>query len=125
MKGALSQTPHFYWEGEGSNPYFGILGLAEYLVVTSDSVNMVSEAFATGKPVYVVPMRGGSAKFERFHRGAREAGLTRPFTGPLERYSYAPPSDLSAVTERVGRLLGRGRPAAGAGDPPPGGFDFP
>src|SRR3546814_3642619 len=35
-----------------SNPNFGILGLADHVIVTGDSVNMVSEAASTGKPVH-------------------------------------------------------------------------
>ena len=71
--------PAFIWDGSGDNPYFAMLGLADAIIVTADSVNMVSEAAATGKPVHVVPLEGGSAKFARFHRAMEEAGITRPF----------------------------------------------
>ena len=67
LKDALTNVPHDIWNGNGENPYFGILGLADFLIVTCDSVNMVSEAASTGKPVYVADLPGGSAKFERFH----------------------------------------------------------
>ena len=40
------------------NPYFGILGLSSSLVVTADSVSMLSEACATGKPVYMAELGG-------------------------------------------------------------------
>ena len=56
--------PHYLWDGEGENPYFGLLGLADFLVVTCDSVNMVSEAASTGKPVYVADLPGGRAYAE-------------------------------------------------------------
>lgn len=35
------------------NPYFGFLGLADALVVTADSVSMMTEACSTGRPVYL------------------------------------------------------------------------
>lgn len=107
LNAALGDVHHFYWNGEGANPYFGILGLAEFLVVTCDSVNMVSEALATAKPVYIAALRGGTPKFDRFHRTLREAGLTRAFEGTLERYSYAPPNDMHVAVERIRALLGR------------------
>ena len=44
--------------GDSSNPYFGILALSEALVVTADSVSMLSEACATGKPVYMADLAG-------------------------------------------------------------------
>jgi mitochondrial fission protein ELM1 len=75
------------------------------LLVTADSVSMVSEAAATGKPVHVVELAsnrwGGDAKFVRFHAMMREAGITRPFAGRIESWSYPPRDD----TARAGALL--------------------
>ena len=105
LKTELAAVPHYLWDGLGENPYFGLLGLADFIVVTSDSVNMVSESASTGKPVYVVDLPGGSAKFERFHRALRADGVTRVFAGKLEPYSYAPLDDVGAVAARVQALL--------------------
>jgi mitochondrial fission protein ELM1 len=105
LREALKNDPHFLWDGSGDNPYFGLLALADFLVVTADSVNMVSEAVATGKPVYVADLKGGSAKFRRFHRLMREKNYTRPFTGELVPYYYSPPDDLAEVVARVHKLL--------------------
>jgi mitochondrial fission protein ELM1 len=105
LKSELAETPHYLWDGEGDNPYFGLLGLADFLVVTCDSVNMVSEAASTGKPVYVADLPGGSAKFARFHQALRNEGVTRPFTGTLTPYSYEPLADVALVAGRVKALL--------------------
>ncbi|MDQ3038648.1 MAG: mitochondrial fission ELM1 family protein [Pseudomonadota bacterium] len=47
--------PGVRWRGEhdGANPYAGLLGHADRIVCTPDSVNMLSEAAATLAPVYV------------------------------------------------------------------------
>jgi mitochondrial fission protein ELM1 len=105
LRDELAQVPHFLWEGQGDNPYFGILGLADFLLVTCDSVNMVSEAASTGKPVYVVDLPGNSQKFARFHRAIRDDGVTRPFAGKLDAYSYVPLDDMAMVTARVKALF--------------------
>ena len=78
------------WSGEGENPYFAMLGLADYILVTSDSASMVSEACATGKPVHIIDLEGGNERFTKFHDGLRNEGITRPFTGALEDWSYSP-----------------------------------
>ena len=96
----------FIWSGGGDNPYFGLLALADAFIVTADSVNMVSEAAATGKPVYIAELEGGSAKFARFHAAMREAGVTRPFTGTIERWSYAPPDDTAHAGAEIARRFG-------------------
>jgi mitochondrial fission protein ELM1 len=52
-------VPHdlYTWRpNDADNPYFGILGLSASLVVTADSVSMLSEACATGKPVYMAEL---------------------------------------------------------------------
>lgn len=94
------------WDGKGENPYFGILGLADSLIVTGDSVNMVSEAASTGKPVHVVDLKGGSAKFSRFHSSLRNAGITRPFTGTLEHWDYEPLAETQRIAAEIRRRLG-------------------
>jgi len=93
------------WAGTGDNPYFGMLGLADFIVVTGDSVNMVSEACATGKPVYVFQLEGGSRKFSRFHAAFEEQGITRPFAGQLETWHYSPPDDVAKAAAAVRKLI--------------------
>ena len=97
----LADVPGWVWTGEGENPYLGFLGLADAIVVTSDSVNMVSEACATGKPVMVATVEIETGRLAAFHDRLRDAGLTRPFTGELEVYNYEPLNE----TARVGELL--------------------
>ena len=103
---ALAGTAAEIWNGVGENPYFAFLGLADAIVVTCDSVSMTSEACSTGKPVYVVELVGGSRKFQEFHEGLRADGLTRPFTGVLDHWSYAPLRDTEEVATEVRRCLG-------------------
>src|SRR5438270_903664 len=69
------------WEGSGDNPYYAYLAVADALLVTADSVSMVSEAVATGKPVHVAELAGGDAKFARFaHAGSKAGPMLRPTT---------------------------------------------
>ena len=78
LRGSLTGTPWWFWDGRGDNPYLGLLALADAIVVTADSVSMVSEACSTGKPVYIAELEGGSAKFDRFHAHLRDRGMTPP-----------------------------------------------
>jgi mitochondrial fission protein ELM1 len=100
---SLAGLPATLWDGTGENPYFGLLGLADAIIVTADSVNMVTEACSTGKPVLVADLPGGSRKFDAFHRAMRADGLTRPFTGHLERWDYTPPDDTAQVAAEAWR----------------------
>lgn len=57
------------------NPYFGFLALAEEIVVTGDSIAMLSEALATGLPVRAFDL--GTGKLAMRRRGAA--------TGPCDQ----------------------------------------
>ncbi len=105
LRKALTGVPAVIWNGSGDNPYFAYLGLADHIVVTADSVSMVSEACSTGKPVYVVELEGGSPKFARFHEGLRADGITREFTGVLADWTYAPLDDTETAAAEVRRRL--------------------
>ncbi len=103
----LAKTGAEIWDFEGPNPYFGYLGIADTIVVTCDSATMVSEACATGKPVYVVDLEGGSRKFNDFHAGLRQAGYTRRFEGGLESWTYPALDETGEVAKEVLARLAR------------------
>jgi len=105
LRERLAGLPAFVWDGSGDNPYFGLLGLADAVVATADSVSMVSEAAATGKPVHIVDLDGGSAKFARFHAAMRAAGITRPFAGAIESWRYTPLDDTARAAAEIRRRL--------------------
>ncbi len=95
-----------FWDGEGENPYFGYLSLADHVVVTADSVNMVTEAAATGKPVHIFDLPGASAKFRRFHEQMRATGITRPMNGRLDSWHYTPLAEADRCAAEARRRLG-------------------
>lgn len=101
LKQRLRDLPCVIWDGRGENPYLGFLGLADHIVVTCDSVNMATEACATGKPVHVVHLSGGSRRFQDFHNALESAGITRPFTGALDNWSYEPLLETPRVAAEI------------------------
>lgn len=101
VRDRLSGLPAAIWDGIGDNPYFAYLGLADAFLVTADSISMISEAASTGKPVHILGLDGGNAKFARFHQQMQQAGITRPFAGRIESWSYPIPDD----TARAGAAL--------------------
>ncbi len=107
LREKLKGLPAFVWDGSGDNPYFGMLAAADVILVTVDSVSMVSEAASTGKPVHVIDLEGGSKKFARFHQAMRDAGMTRPFTGAIETWTYTPLDDTARAAAEIRRRVGK------------------
>lgn len=96
----------FLWNGTGDNPYFGMLAWADHILVTEDSVSMVSDAGTTGKPVQIIALDGGKARLGRFHEHMRARGVTRPFDGKLESWTYPRLNDAENVAAAISGRLG-------------------
>ncbi len=106
LEQALAGKDAYIWDGTGDNPYFGLLGWADYILVTADSSSMLSEAASTGKPVYMIGLEGGSPKFERLHENLKRHGAVRVFSGKLEEpWSYTPFKDAAEIAERIADSL--------------------
>jgi len=68
----------YRWGESGPNPYIGMLAHADTLIVTGDSVSMLSEACAAPGNVYVyVPTAFSGAKHRRFHEELFALGAAR------------------------------------------------
>ena len=101
---------HVVWNSGDPNPYLAALAVADFVVVTADSVSMASEATATGKPIFIqeVGVRPTAFRQRRFQRGFAEEGITRPFKGRLEEWKYRLPDDAARVAEVIRERLNLG-----------------
>ncbi len=106
----------FFWDGSGENPYAAMLALADALLVTGDSANMVGEATATGAPVHVFePSGGGSRKLGGFIEALVTRGAVRRWAGRIESFGYPPIDSSIEIAEEIKRrfaLRRQARPAA-------------
>ena len=80
LESCIDVPSHVYrWRPEDpDNPYFGMLALADKLIVTADSIAMLSEACSTGKPVFMFDlggMRDGVATARDFRWGGFFYGI--------------------------------------------------
>lgn len=107
LKAAFADNPHvFLHDGEGENPYLGILATADHLMITDDSVNMLSEGYSTGKPITLLPFAGHkNTKPARFAARLIGEGVARPFALPLMSWRYPVVNEMNRVVEAVRRVL--------------------
>ncbi len=106
LEAAVGPQGGWVWDMAGENPYFGLLALADAIVVTEDSVSMVSEAVATSAPVLLAGLPGRSRRIRLFTRLLQEDGRVRPFAGRLEMWPVAPLDDTGEAGQDVRRRLG-------------------
>ncbi len=110
----VAETGGFLWDGTGDNPYVAMLALADAVVVTSDSANMVSEAVSTGAPVLLFDLPNTYIRHRRMFAGLAMAGALRPFTGRLEALAYKPIDATPVIAAALARSYAAFRAAHGA-----------
>ena len=64
-------------EGDGPNPYAGVIAWADRLVVTPDSANLISEATATRAPLWIAVPRYNRGRIRHLVAKAIDSGRAR------------------------------------------------
>lgn len=104
---AKGDAAAWVWDRTGDNPYVGVLALSDRLVVTGDSVSMVSEALATPHHVEIFASRL-RRRHEGFLQKLIDRGLVRWFDGKDVEMPVRPSLDATrdaavAVREMIAR----------------------
>lgn len=99
------------WDRTGPSPYIEALSGSSHILVTEDSISMISEACSTGKPVMILPIskKRQSVRFDRFFRTIYEKDVARKWSGSLETWSAKPLNDLKNVTEKIRNYISNKR----------------
>ena len=89
------------------NPYPGILSMADAVIVTSDSVNMTSEAASTGKPVLIAYWQPETGRIAKFHQTMRDNNHTEPLTPFFPTKPFAPLDESAVIRQQIHARLMR------------------
>lgn len=90
----------YFWDGDGNNPYFGYLAWAEAVLVTADSIGMVSESCTAGLPVCVYGMDNmNSKKFAKFFKLLLSQKMIHKFS--LKEIEFTAPENHLSDTKMV------------------------
>jgi uncharacterized protein len=109
----FARTGGWWWDGVGANPYIALLANADAIVATADSVNMIGEAAATGRPVLVFEPSGGHGKIGRFLNGLADHGVVHRFDGNLVGSAYEPLDSTTAIAAAAWDAYRKHRAATG------------
>lgn len=107
LRERFARLPGVFWSdpGDGANPYAGLLGWADRVVCTADSVNMLSEAAATRVPVFAACADGVSGRPRRFLDSVIGLGRVRLFDETLAPFDAPPLRETPRVAAEVRRRL--------------------
>ena len=103
LAAALAGVPHrlYAWGDTGPNPYLGFLAWADALVVTGDSVSMLSEALVTAAPLFIADPGGLGPRHRALHESLYAAGQARPLAAAPAPYTRTPLDETGRVAEAV------------------------
>jgi mitochondrial fission protein ELM1 len=107
LRKAVAQGPGVCWIGadDGENPYPGLLGWADRIVATADSVNMLSEACATFAPVFALDGERLDGRPRGFLERLRELGRVRDADADLKPFTAEPLRESARVAAIVRERL--------------------
>lgn len=96
-------TPGIVWrgEGDGENPYPGILAWADRIICSPDSVNMISEACATNVPVHVFDPARVRGRPRRFLDALLQRGRIRAMDARLAPFDVEPLRETTRVAAEI------------------------
>ena len=98
----------YRWGEPGENPYRGFLASADVVVVTADSVSMISEACATDAAVYVALPELASRRQQRLAKTLFDAGQARPFGKTIATWQRPTLDEADRVAGEIRRRFGMG-----------------
>jgi mitochondrial fission protein ELM1 len=91
----------FFWDGSGANPYLAMLALADTIVATADSANMVTEACAAGAPVLLFEPQNLYARHRPLFEALKRHGTVHVFDGRVESLPSKPLDMTLAIAQAV------------------------
>lgn len=103
----LLKVPHLYhrWDRDKENPYLAMLGAADGIIVTGDSLSMCAEACSTGKPVFIYSSTHvAPTKHRELHAALITRGLAHPLTNTSKldvESATAPLDEVGSVAEEI------------------------
>lgn len=103
----VAQHGGYLWDGAGENPYPAMMALADAVVVTTDSTNMISEAAATGKSVLTFSPSQDDGKTTFLLDSLRARGVVHDFTGTLAGNAYPPLNSTPIIADAIMRAYAR------------------
>lgn len=102
----LSHLNATIWNGTDENPYFNYLGSANEILVTSDSISMISEACYQGKPVEIWRLPIKNKRFTRFYKAVTQ-NQHAVFAKENWPQTFTPLREAERILPIIIKLLGK------------------
>lgn len=96
---------YYFWSGTGYNPYPSIIKLANFIIVTSDSVNMISETASLDIPLFVAYLNKEKGKINNFLANLEDLKVIKKFHGELFPYNKVKLNTNNETALKIGKFF--------------------
>ena len=103
LAAALAPVPHrlHRWGRGGANPLLAFMAWADALVVTGDSISMLSESLVTTAPIFIAPLGGEGPRHLAMHESLYAAGQARPISAAPAPFPRRPLDETGRVAAEI------------------------
>ena len=103
LAASLAPVPHrlHRWGRGGANPLLAFMAWADALVVTGDSISMLSESLVTAAPIFIAPLGGEGPRHLAMHESLYAAGQARPISAAPAPFARLPLDETGRVAAEI------------------------
>ena len=85
------------------NAYLSSLSLSDHIIVTCDSISMISEAAITGKPIYIahMPNKKKNERFKKFFDLFKSLKIIRDLEDSVDNWSYKKLDETNRISRYI------------------------
>ena len=91
------------WLDNDHNPYIAMLGFSKYIICTSDSVSMISEAITSMRSVYIYRLKSAKSKnrIEEFNDSIISMGLAKELNFELSEFKHDYINETDIIANKI------------------------
>ena len=96
---------HIAWN-ENNNPYIALLGISKFIICTSDSVSMISEAIYSRKSVFIYRLKSSknNNRIEDFINSVIDKGFVKLIPNLIEEFAHNYKNETEEVARRIHQM---------------------
>lgn len=104
IQNLIKGKPHYFYDGNGENPYYAFLAISDAALVTPDSVNMISETLIANLPTYIFNLKCKSKRISSFLSTLEDEKYIKKFDETIEIYDFKKNNPTKYIAEHIKKI---------------------
>ena len=105
IKKIVTNSPHYFFDNNGDNPYYAFLGNSNVALVTPDSVNMVSETITANLSTYIFDLQCRSKRINKFLTKLEEDNFIKKINGKINEFHFEKSNATKEIADHLAKLI--------------------